>query len=188
MAGALAHLVRGGTEAMGRGIWLVAAGLAVTAVAGCSGAGVHVSGSPRGNSGQAVAAREAPPRAEQARLVTSAGQASFHRWWVSGGYRQYQHVANDLSQLIITDALRDHDDTFTADARRLVADATTASRHLPPVDAAGYRAGMTELAQAGREALGGHYATAYLDVRVALPKLAAFNKTVSAWVTTASAS
>ena len=163
------------------------AGLAVTAVAGCSGAGMHVSGSPHVHSGPVVAARQAPPRVEQARLVTGGGQTAFHRWWVSGGYRQYQHVANDLSQLIITDALQDHDDTFNADARRLVADASAASRHLPPVDAAGYRAGMTELADAGREALGGSYATAYQDVRAALPKLAAFNKTVSAWVTTAPA-
>ncbi len=170
---------------MRRGWWLVAAGLAFTTVAGCSGTGTHVSGSPHGHAGQVVAAREAPPRVEQAHLVTAAGQTTFHRWWVSGGYRQYQHVANDLSQLIITDALRDDDNTFTSDAQRLVADATTASRHLPPVDGAGYRAGMTELAHAGRDALGGSYATAFLDVRTALPKLAAFNKAVSAWVTTA---
>lgn len=173
---------------MGRKWGLVAAGLAVTAVAGCSATGMHVSGSAHVQGKQVVATQQATPRVEQARLVTPSGQTAFHRWWVGGGYRQYQRVANDLSQLIITDALRDQDATFTADARRLVADATTASRHLPPVDAAGYRAGMTELAQAGREVLGGYYATAYLDVRVALPKLAAFNKTVSAWVTTASAS
>jgi len=179
---------------MGRGLWLVTAGLAVTAVAGCSSTAMHASGSPHVHSGQVVAARQAPPRVEQASLVTAArqarpgtagGQTAFRRWWVSGGYRQYQHVANDLSQLIITDALRDHDDTFNADARRLVADATTASRHLPPIDGAGYRGGMTELADAGRAALSGHYATAYLDVRAALQKLAAFNQAVSPWVTTA---
>ena len=163
----------------------VTAGLTVTTVAGCSGAGMHVSGSAHAHSGQVVAAREAPPRVEQARLVTATRQITFHQWWVSGGYRQYQHVANDLSQLIITDALRDQDNTLTADARRLVTDATTASRYLPPVDGAGYRAGMTELAHAGREAIGGSYAMAYLDVRAALQKLAAFNKAVSAWVTTA---
>jgi hypothetical protein len=132
-----------------------------------------------------VAARQAPPQPEQARLVAASGRTAFHRWWVNGGYRQYQRVANDLSQLIVTDALRDHDDTFTADARRLAADATVASRHLPPVDGAGYRAGMTGLAHAGRDALGGSYAAAYLDVRAALAKLAAFNKAVSPWVTTA---
>ncbi len=175
-------------QATRRGWTLVAAGLAVTAAAGCSSTGTHVSGSPHVHSVPVVAAREAPPRVEQASLVTATGQTAFRRWWVSGGYRQYQHVASDLSQLIITDALRDQDDTFTADARRLVADATTASRHLPPVDGAGYRAGMTELAQAGRDALGGHYTTAYLDVKAGLQKLAAFNKTISAWVTTAPAS
>ena len=174
-----------GTGAMGRGWWLVAAGLAFTTVAGCSSTGMHVSASPHGHGGQVVAARQAPPRVEQARLVTAAGHTMVHQWWVSGGYRQYQHVANDLSQLIITDALRDQDNTFTADARRLVTDATTASRHLPPVDGAGYRAGMTELAHAGREAIGGSYAMAYVDVRAALQKLAAFNKAVSPWVTTA---
>jgi hypothetical protein len=146
---------------------------------------MHVSGSAHAHSGHVVAAREAPPRVEQARVVTATGQVTFHQWWVSGGYRQYQHVASDLSQLIITDALRDQDDRFTADARRLVADATAASRYLPPVDGAGYRAGMTELAQAGREAFGGSYTTAYLDVRAALQKLAAFNKAVSVWVTSA---
>jgi hypothetical protein len=163
----------------------VAAGVAVTALAGCSATGMQVSGSPHVRSGKVVAAREEPPRVEQARLLTPSGQTAFHRWWVGGGYRQYQRVASDLSQLIITDALRDQDDTFNADARRLVADATAASRHLPPVDGAGYRAGMTDLAQAGRDALGGSYATAYLDVRAGLPKLAAFNRAVSAWVTAA---
>ena len=163
----------------------MAAGLAVTAVAGCSSAGMHVSGSPHVHNRQVVVTRQAPPQVEQARLITPAGQTTFHRWWVSGGYRQYQRVASDLSQLIITDALRDQDNTFTADAQRLVADATAASRHLPPVDGAGYRAGMTELAHAGREAVGGRYAAAYLDVRAALQKLAAFNKAVSSWVTTA---
>jgi hypothetical protein len=171
---------------MGRGRWqvtaglAVAAGLAVTAVAGCSSAGTHVSGSAHAHSGQVVAAQQATPRVEQARLVTPSGQTAFRQWWVSGGYRQYQHVASDLSQLIITDALRDQDDTFTADARRLVADATAASRYLPPVGGAGYRAGMTELAKAGREAFGGSYTTAYLDVRAALQKLAAFNKLAEA--------
>ena len=99
----------------------------------------------------------------------------------------YQRVANDLSQLIITDSLQDQDDTFTADAQHLIADATTASRHLPPVDGAGYRAGMTELAQAGRDALAGSYAKAYADVQAALPKLAAFNTAISGWTTSTSA-
>jgi hypothetical protein len=146
---------------------------------------MHVSGSPHGHAGQVVAAREAPPRVEQAHLVKAAGRTTVHQWWVSGGYRQYQHVANDLSQLIITDALSDQDNTFNADAQRLVTDATTARRHLPPVDGAGYRAGMTGLAHAGRDALGGSYAMAYLDVRGAVAKLAAVNKAVSPWVTTA---
>jgi len=170
---------------MGRKWGLVAAGLAVTAVAGCSATGMHVSGSAHVQGKQVVASQQATPRVEQARLVTPSGQAAFRLWWVSGGYRQYQHVANDLSRLIITDSLRDQDNTFNADARRLVADATIASRHLPPVDGAVYRAGMTELAQAGRDALGGSYAKAFLDVRAALPKLAAFNNAVGAWVTSA---
>jgi hypothetical protein len=174
---------------MGRKWGLVVAGLAVTAAAGCSSAGVHVSGSPPVPSKPAVAVRQATPRAEQARMVTLSGQAAFRKWWVRGGYRQYQHVANDLSRLILTDTLQDTTDdaTFYADARRLVADATVASRHLPPVDAAGYRAGMTALAQVGRDSVADHYAQAYLEVKVALPKLVAFNKAISGWDTSAPA-
>jgi hypothetical protein len=177
-------------QAMGRGMLLIVGGLAVAAVAGCSGAGMHTSdsGSPRADSRQVVAEPEAPPRADQVRLAGPAGQATFRQWWVSGGHRRYQDVASDLSQLIITDVLRDQDETFTADAGRLVADATAASRHLPPVDTARWRAGMTELARAGREALDGSYAAAYLDVRAALPELAAFNRAVSGWVATAPSS
>jgi hypothetical protein len=166
---------------------LVVAGLAVAAVAGCSTAGTHVSGSPQVHGKPVIAVRQAAPRAEQAGLVTPSGPVTFRSWWVSGGYRQYQHVASDLSQLIITDSMRDHDDTFNADNQRLVADATLASRHLPPVDRAGYRAGMTELAQAGRDALGGSYDQAYLDIQAGLHKLAAFNKAISAFNTTAPA-
>jgi hypothetical protein len=166
---------------------LVVAGLAVAAVAGCSANGTHAPGSPQVHSKPVVAVQQAAPRVEQARLVTPSGPAAFRSWWVRGGYRQYQHVANDLSRLIITDTLQDNDDSFNADAQRLVADATLASRHLPPVDGAGYRAGMTELAQAGRDNLAGSYDKAYRDVQAALPKLAAFNKAISAWNTTAPA-
>ena len=166
---------------------LVVAGLAITAVAGCSTAATHVSGSPQLPSKPAVVVQQATPRVEQARMVTPSGQTAFRSWWVHGGYKQYQHVASDLSQLIITDSLQDHDDTFTADAQRLVADATTAGRHLPPVDRAGYRAGMTELAQGGRDALGGSYDQAYLDVKAGLHKLAAFNNAISGWDTSAPA-
>jgi hypothetical protein len=173
---------------------LVVAGLAVTAVAGCSTAGTHVSGSPQAQSKQVALAQQATPKAEQARVVTPSGQArvvtpsgqaAFRKWWSGGGYRQYQHVASDLSLLIIKDTLRDDDATWIADAQHLVADATLASRHLPPVDGAGYRAGMVALAQAGRDALGGSYDKSYADVQVALPKLAAFNKAISKWVTSA---
>ncbi len=166
---------------------LVVAGLAVTAVAGCSTAGMHVSGSPQVHSKPAVVAQQATPRVEQARMITPSGPAAFRSWWVHGGYKQYQHVANDLSALIIKDTLQDDDDSFYADAHHLVADATVASRHLPPVDAAGYRAGMTALAQAGRDNIADHYDTAYLHVQAALPKLAAFNKSISAWDTSAPA-
>ena len=170
---------------MGRNWGLAAAGLAVAAVAGCSTAGMHASGAPHA---PVAAVQQAVPRVEQARMVTATGQTAFRRWWVSGGYRQYQHVASDLSQLIITDSLRDQDDTFKADARRLVADATRARRHLPPVDGAGYRAGMTELAQVGRDAFNGSYDSAYRHVRAGLPKLAAFNNAISAWDTSPPAS
>jgi hypothetical protein len=177
---------------------LVVAGLAVTAVAGCSTAGMHVSGAPHAHSKPVVAAaaaQQATPRVEQARVVavsgsgsaSGSGRTAFRRWWVSGGYRQYQNVASDLSKLIITDSLRDNDGTFYADAKRLIADAATASRHLPPVDAAGYRAGMRELVQVGRDAFNGSYDTAYLHVRAGLPKLAAFNNAISGWDTSAPA-
>ena len=143
---------------------LVVAGLAVTAVAGCSTAGMHVSGSPQVQSKPAVAVQQATPRVEQARMVAPSGPAAFRSWWVHGGYKQYQNVANDLSRLIITDTLQDTttDAAFYADAQRLVADATAASRNLPPVDAAGYRAGMTALAQAGRDTIADTYDKAYL--------------------------
>ena len=166
---------------------LVVTGLAVTAVAGCSTAGMHVSGSPQVQSKPAVAVQQATPRVEQARMVAPSGPAAFRSWWVHGGYKQYQNVANDLSLLIIKDTLQDNDATFYADAHRLVADATLASRNLPPVDAAGYRAGMTALAQAGRANIANTYDKAYLDVRAALPKLAAFNKAISGWDTSAPA-
>ena len=131
---------------------LVVAGLAVTAVAGCSTAGMHVSGSPQVQSKPVVVVQQATPRVEQARMVAPSGPAAFRSWWVHGGYKQYQNVANDLNLLIITDTLQDttNDATFYADAHRLAADATAASRNLPPVDAAGYRAGMRALAQVGR--------------------------------------
>ncbi len=168
---------------------LVVAGLAVTAAAGCSTAGMHVSGSAQAHGKPVVVAQQATPRVEQAHLVAASGPAAFRSWWVHGGYKQYQHVANDLSLLIITDTLQDTTDdaTFYADARRLVADATAASRNLPPVDAAGYRAAMIALAQAGRDNIADHYDKAYLKVKVALPKLAAFNKAISAWDTSAPA-
>src|SRR5260370_22820793 len=140
---------------MGRKWALVAPGVAVAAVAGCSATGMHVSGSAHVQGTQVAASQQATPLVEQARLVTPSGQAAFHLWWVSGGYRQYQHVANDLSRLIITDALSDQDDTFNADAQRRVADATTAIRHLPPVDVAAYPAAVAELAQPRRRAPAG---------------------------------
>ena len=166
---------------------LVVAGLAVAAVAGCSTAGMHVSGSAQVHGKPAVVVQQATPRAEQVRMVTPSGKGAFRGWWVHGGYTQYQHVANDLSLLILTDTLQDTTDdaTFYADARRLVADATAASRHLPPVDAAGYRAGMTALAQAGRDNIADHYDKAFGEVKVALPKLVAFNKAISGWDTSA---
>jgi hypothetical protein len=162
---------------------LAVAGLAITAVAGCSASGMHVSG-PAPVHGKPVVTAQA---VRQARVVPASGQSAFRSWWAGGGYRQYQAVANDLSRLIITDTLQDTTDdaTFYADARRLVADATAASRNLPPVDAAGYRAGMIALAQAGRDNIADHYDKAYLEVKAALPKLAAFNTAISAWDTTA---
>jgi hypothetical protein len=172
---------------MGRKWGLVAAGLAVTAVAGCSSAGMHVSSAPQVPGKPVIAVQQATPRVEEARMVTASGRTAFRHWWVSGGYRQYEHVANDLSDLIIKDTLRDDDDTFYADARRLIADATTARHHLPPVDRSGYRAGMTELTQAGHYTLGGSYDKAYLHIKAALRKLAAFNNAISAWDTSAPA-
>jgi len=166
---------------------LVAAGLAVTAAAG-SATGIYAAGAAQAPSTHVVAAQEAAtPQVQQARVVTPSGQAAFQRWWAGGGYRQYQRAANDLSRLIIMDVLQDDDDTWIADAQNLTADATTASRHLPPVDGAGYKAGMTELAQAGRDALAGSYDKAYADIQVALPKLAAFNTAISGWVTSTTA-
>jgi hypothetical protein len=143
---------------------------------------MHVSGSAQVPGKQVVAA-------QQARMVTPSGQAAFRKWWVSGGYRQYRNVANDLSNLILKDTLQDTtgNATFYADSRRLVAYATAASRNLPPVDGAGYRAGMTALAQAGRDNIAQTYDKAFLDIQVALPKLAAFNKAISAWDTSAPA-
>ena len=166
---------------------LVVAGLAVTAVAGCSTAGMHVSGSPQVQSKPAVAVQQATPRVEQARMVAPSGPAAFRSWWVHGGYKQYQNVANDLNLLIITDTLQDttNDATFYADAHRLAADATAASRNLPPVDAAGYRAGMRALAQVGRDSIADNYDKAYLQIKVGLPKLAAFNTAISGLDTSA---
>src|SRR5260370_32103353 len=104
----------GGDRTMARKWSLVVAGLAVTAVAGCSTAGMHASGSAQVPGKQVVAA-------QQARMVTPSGQAAFRKWWVSGGYRQDRNVANDLSILIIRDtppATTDHA-TFDAEARHL---------------------------------------------------------------------
>jgi hypothetical protein len=176
---------------------LVVAGLAVTAVAGCSAAGMHVAGSPHVQQSKPAAVvqqskpvavvPQATPRVEQARMVTPSGPAAFRSWWVHGGYKQYRNVANDLNRLVLTDTLQDTTDdaAFYADAHRLAADATAASRNLPPVDAAGYRAGMIALAQVGRGSVADDYAKAYAQIKVGLPKLAAFNKAISGWDTSA---
>jgi hypothetical protein len=94
-------------------------------------------------------------------------------------------VASDLSNLIIKDVLRDDDDTWSADSRHLVADATAASRNLPPVDGTAYHSAMVELARAGRESLDNSFDKAYAYVKEALPKLAAFNTVISARLTSA---
>jgi hypothetical protein len=80
----------------------------------------------------------------------------------------------DLKSLIITDVLADHDGSFTADARRLSADAATALASLPPVGAADYRAAMRDFERAGADALAGSYARAYQAVRVGLSRLGTF--------------
>ena len=166
---------------------LVVAGLAVTAVAGCSAAGTHASSSPHAQAKPVAAVQQATPRVEQARMVTPSVPAAFRSWWVAGGYRQYQAVAKDLNLLIITDTLQDTTDdaAFYADAHRLAVDATAASRNLPPVDAAGYRSGMRALAQVGRGSAADNYAKAYAQIKIGLPKLAAFNKAISGWDTSA---
>ena len=169
---------------------LVVAGLAVTAVAGCSAAGMHAAGSPHvQQSKPAAVVQQATPRVEQARMVIPSGHAAFRSWWVGGGYKQYQAVAKDLNLLVITDTLQDTTDdaAFYADAHRLAADATAASRNLPPVDAAGYRAGMRALAQVGRGSIADNYTKAYAQIKIGLPKLAAFNKAISGWDTSAPA-
>ena len=170
---------------------LAVAGLAISAVAGCSASATHASG-PAPVHAKPVVTAQATQKAvqkavQQARVVPASGPGAFRSWWVGGGYRQYQAVAKDLSLLIITDTLQDTTDdaTFYADSRRLVADATAASRNLPPVDAAGYRAGMIALAQVGRANIADTYDKAYLQIKVALPKLAAFNTAISGWDTTA---
>jgi hypothetical protein len=172
---------------MGRKWTIVAAGLAVAAAAGCSSTAIHAAGSAAVPAKQVAAVQQAAAAssAQQARLVNvnSSGSAAFRHWWVNGGYRQYQRVASDLSRLIIVDVLRDQDGAWIADSKDLIADATTASRHLPPVDAAGYRAGMLDLAQAGRDSLGDSFDKAFAEVQLALPKLAAFNHAISGWVT-----
>ena len=170
------------------GKWgLAVAGLAITAVAGCSAGGMHAAASPHVHSLPVITAQATQQAVQQARVVPASGRSAFRSWWVGGGYRQYQAVAKDLSNLIITDTLRDTTDdaTFYADARRLAADATAARRNLPPVDAAGYRAGMTALARVGRDDIADSYDKAYFDLKAGLPKLAAFNTAISGWDTTA---
>jgi len=170
------------------GKWgLAVAGLAITAVAGCSASGMHEAASPHVHSKPVVTAQATQKAVQQARVVPASGRGAFRSWWVGGGYRQYQAVASDLNALIITDTLQDTTDdaTFYADSRRLVADATAASRNLPPVDAAGYRAGMIALARTGRASIADTYDKAYLQIKVALPKLAAFNTAISGLDTSA---
>jgi hypothetical protein len=193
---------------MARGIRLVAAGLAVAAAAGGSAAAMQLGGSAHGHtapgavaarsapgvaarqaasaaarSAAGVAARSAPGVAGAGGVVTAvhdAGESALPRWWVSGGHRQYERAASDLSKLIVTDVLNDDDDTWVADSQRLVADATAASRNLPPVDGAAYHSAMVELARAGRESVDNSFDRAYAYVKLALPKLAAFNNVISA--------
>jgi hypothetical protein len=170
------------------GKWgLAVAGLAITAVAGCSASGMHAAASPHVHSQPVITAQATQQAVQQARVVPASGRGAFRSWWVRGGYRQYQAVAQDLSSLIITDTLRDttRNATFYADARRLAADAAAAARNLPPVDAAGYRAGMTALAQTGRDSATDSYDKAYLHLKAGLSKLAAFNTAISGWDTTA---
>jgi hypothetical protein len=178
-------------KAAGRKWGLAVAGLAITAVAGYSATGMHTaaSPSPHAHSTPAVTAQATQQAVQQARVAPVSGQSAFRSWWAAGGYRQYQAVAADLSALIITDTLQDTTDdaAFYADARRLAADATAASRDLPPVDAAGYQAGMTALAQTGRASTADTYDKAYLQIKAGLPDLAAFNTAISGWDTTAPA-
>jgi hypothetical protein len=169
---------------MARRIWLVAAGLAVTATAGGSAAAMHASGAPHAHPAPVGVTRTAQS-GEIATAARTAGRATFESWWVSGGHRQYERVASDLSKLIITDVLNDDDHTWLADSRHLVTDATAAGRNLPPVDRAAYHSAMVELAQAGRESLGYSFDKAYGYVKVALPKLAAFNNVITAKLTSA---
>jgi hypothetical protein len=166
---------------------LAVAGLAVTAVAGCSTSAMHASGPAPAPAKPVVTAQATQKAVQQARMVSASGRDAFRSWWVGGGYRQYQAVAKDLNLLIIRDTLQDTTDdaTFYADARRLAADATAASRNLPPVDAAGYRAGMIALAKTGRASIADSYDKAYLQIKVALPKLAAFNTAISGLDTSA---
>jgi hypothetical protein len=166
---------------------LAVAGLAITAVAGCSTSAMHASGPAPAPAKPVVTAQATQKAVQQARVVPASGRDAFRGWWVGGGYRQYQAVAGDLSALIITDTLQDTTDdaTFYADARRLAADATAASRNLPPVDAAGYRAGMIALAQTGRASIADSYDKAYVQIKSALPKLVAFNTAISGFDTTA---
>jgi len=166
---------------------LAAAGLAITAVAGCSASATHASGPAPAPAKPVVTAQATQKAVQQAHVVSASGRDAFRSWWVGGGYRQYQAVAKDLNLLIIRDTLQDTTDdaTFYADSRRLVADATAASRNLPPVDAAGYRAGMIALTRVGRANIADTYDKAYLQIKVALPKLAAFNTAISGLDTTA---
>ena len=166
---------------------LVAAGLVVIGAAGC--APVH--GTPAGNTHPAHAvqaatvrpAATAAPPARRARPAR-AGAAAFSRWWAGGGFRHYDRVAMDLKQLIVVDALDDHDAAFTADTRRLAADAAAAGASLPPVGAAEYRAAMRDFGHAGADALAGSYARAYLAVQAGLGRLGSF--TAAAGLTAAS--
>jgi hypothetical protein len=171
---------------MARGIWLVAAGLAVTAAAGGSAAAMQMHSSAAPHAYQAPVAVTRTAQADEiATAARTTGKAAFQSWWVHGGHRQYQRVASDLSTLIIKDVLGDNDDTWIADSQHLVADATAAGRNLPPVDGAAYHSAMVELAQAGRESLHNSFDGAYAYVKAALPKLATFNDVVTARVTAA---
>jgi hypothetical protein len=103
-----------------------------------------------------------------------AGRTTFHRWWTGSGRHQFSRVARDLQKIILTDVVRDQDSAFSADARRLVTDATAALGNPPPVGTASYLAAMRDFKRAGQASLGGSYVRAYAAVRVGLPKMDVF--------------